>query len=230
LPIPDAPGVYMIAIVDQAGMLRATTGFEVTGGDAAPTTSTAAEQIEITPIGTTQFGTGCFISAELTGPAGSAYRMTIPVTATADGQELRGVVEPDKPLAFEIYSFGSTGQSTANLMLMAACSAITLDFGLPECRFAEGDGTAVRDCPAQVHINPMREDGADGALGSEDGTEEGMLMTDPRPPKVIVESGPPAFIVTEVPAPPASDDVAAYRAMTPEEIDAAFFALEEAQQ
>lgn len=29
LPIPDAPGIYMISIIDQAGMLRATTSFEV---------------------------------------------------------------------------------------------------------------------------------------------------------------------------------------------------------
>lgn len=236
LPIPDAPGIYLISIVDQAGILRATTGFEVTGSNASPTTSTSPEQIEITPIGATQFGTGCFISARLTGPAGPDYRMTIPVRATANGQDLRGVIDPEKPLAFDIYSFGSTGQSMANLMLLAACADIALDYGPPECRFAEGDGTALRDCPAPVTINAMRPTEDDAALkgpvpttaiASEAllDTADSVIATQPPPPPGVPGSRPSRVIVTEGTAPPDAVDLRVFLPLSSEEVDAALAEL-----
>ncbi|MFN3661415.1 vWA domain-containing protein [Yoonia sp.] len=149
LPVPDQPGFYEIRFLDINGDMFGGTEFE------AITAAADANVIEVMPSGTTQFGAGCFISASLTGPEGDNYTMIAPVTASANGRELRSILDADAPLVFEIHSFGSTGQSIADLMLMAPCADITLDFETPECRFSVGDGIQTSDCPAEVNFLPM---------------------------------------------------------------------------
>ncbi|WP_019954388.1 vWA domain-containing protein [Yoonia vestfoldensis] len=192
LPAPDTPGFYEIRFLDMNGEMFGGTDFEAVAAD------TPAGQITVTPTGVSQFGTGCFISAALTGPEGGDYTMIAPVTATAGGQDIRAVLDPEAPLIFEIISFGSTGQSTANLMLMAPCEAITLDFALPQCAFREGDGIVTRDCPAPVVFAPLQI--GDGA-------------------------GTMADAITQGATEAARTDVEAGSPMTPEEIDAAIFDL-----
>ncbi|MBQ2262304.1 MAG: VWA domain-containing protein [Loktanella sp.] len=150
LPVPDQPGFYEVRFLDLNGEMFGATEFEAVAPDAGAT------EITVTPTGRTQFETGCFISAALTGPEGGDYRMIAPVTATANGQDLRNVTDSETPLEFEIISFGKTGQSTADLMLMARCDSITLDFATPQCRYFEGDGIVTRDCPAPVVFAPMQ--------------------------------------------------------------------------
>jgi hypothetical protein len=150
LPVPDLPGFYEVRFLDMMGEMFGGTEFEAV---AAPAD---APEIRITPIGTTQFGTGCFISAALTGPEGPDYTMIAPVTASRAGQDLRGVTDPEAPLVFEIHSFGSTGESLRDLMLLAPCAEVALAFGTPECRYREGDGVVARDCPAPVVFAPMQ--------------------------------------------------------------------------
>ena len=149
LPVPDQPGFYEIRFLDINGDMFGGTEFE------AIPVAADANVIEVTSSGTTQFGAGCFISASLTGPEGDNYTMIAPVTASANGRELRSILDADAPLVFEIHSFGSTGQSIADLMLMAPCADITLDFETPQCRFSVGDGTQTSDCPAEVNFLPM---------------------------------------------------------------------------
>ncbi|WP_322891901.1 MULTISPECIES: hypothetical protein [unclassified Yoonia] len=192
LPVPEKPGFYEILFLDLNGEMFGGVDFEAVAGD------TPAGQITVTPTGVSQFGTGCFISAALTGPEGGDYTMVAPVTATANGQEIRALLDPEAPLVLEIYSFGSTGQSTADLMLLAPCEAITLDFAPPQCAFREGDGIVTRDCPAPVAFAPMQ-------IGDGAGTMADAIMQG----------------ATEA----ARNEVEAGSPMTPEEIDAAIFDL-----
>lgn len=205
LPVPETPGFYEIRFLDMNGEMFGGIDFEAVAGINA--TAISAGQITVTPTGTTQFGTGCFISADLTGPEGRDYTMIAPVTATANGQDIRSVLDPEAPLAFEIYSFGSTGESTSDLMLLAPCEAITLDFATPQCGFREGDGIVTRDCPAPVVFAPLQtSDGAgtmadaikQGAAASTlpvpDGTERKFLPID------LGDMDPDAFLDLLLPA------------------------------
>ncbi|WP_322894257.1 MULTISPECIES: hypothetical protein [unclassified Yoonia] len=150
LPVPDQPGVYEVRFLDLNSEMFGGTEFEAVAVQAGAT------EITVTPTGRTQFETGCFISADLTGPESENYRMIAPVTATSNDRDLRSIVDAEVPLVLEIQSFGSTGQSTADLMLMARCDSITLDFATPQCRYFEGDGNVTRDCPAPVVFAPMQ--------------------------------------------------------------------------
>lgn len=158
LPVPEQAGLYEVRFLDLTGEMFGGTEFEAIAGAADAT------EITVTPRGTTQFGAGCFISAELEGPEGDDYTMFAPVTATANGRDLRSVVDAETPLEFEIISFGHVGQSVASLMLLAPCADIALDFGPPQCRYREGDGIVTRDCPAPVTFAPMQLADAAGSI------------------------------------------------------------------
>ncbi len=165
LPVPDVPGPYEVRFLDMNGIMLGGTGFEAVAGSAD------VSEIVVTPTGKTQFGTGCFISAALKGPDGTSYTMLAPLVAMADGREIRGVLDDETPLAFEIMSFGNEGRSVTDLMLMAPCERLTLDFAKPHCVFREGDGIVTRECPAPVTFAPLQT--ADGARTMADAIVQG---------------------------------------------------------
>lgn len=234
LPIPERAGMYEIRVVDASGSLRATTGIQIVGADPVAASGTSGT-LEIIPAGRTQFGNGCFIDATLSDPKGADYQLFAPVTATSDGRALRSIVDADAPLIFELFVAGGMGQTVGSLMLMAPCAEITLELGAVQCRYNEGDDVVMRDCALPVSLAPLGviDEGShltDAILDGVTSTDDGAITTQPRPPSTPKKGVRPTVTTTKSPAPPVADDLQAYRPMTPEEIDAAFFALQEKSQ
>ncbi|WP_333715121.1 hypothetical protein, partial [Yoonia sp.] len=141
LPIPDAPGVYMISIIDQAGMLRATTGFEVRG---------PADQagITVTLRATTQFGAGCMVGATLAMPSGPRFTFSVPVLgADANGRAVAPLVGSGDQV-LEIIGFDTAGATLVDASFLSTCEALVLTFGTAQCRM--GESVAAEACPYPV--------------------------------------------------------------------------------
>jgi len=142
LPIPDAPGVYMISIMDQTGMLRATTGFEVRG---------PADQagITVTLRATTQFGAGCMIGANLSMPSGPRMTITIPVAGVdAQGAAVSPIMQRDGGQILEIMGFDTTGATLVDASFLSPCEALVLNMGPAQCRV--GESSTPGPCPYPV--------------------------------------------------------------------------------
>ncbi|MBR3372105.1 MAG: VWA domain-containing protein [Rhodobacteraceae bacterium] len=142
LPIPDAPGIYMITITDKAGILRATTGFEVVADK-------ARDHITVTLRATTQFGAGCMIGADLSMPPGPRITVTIPVTGVdAQGAAVTPIMRTERAQVLEIIGFDTAGATIVDASFLSPCEALILNMGPAQCRV--GESSTMGSCPYPV--------------------------------------------------------------------------------
>lgn len=142
LPIPDASGIYMISITDQAGMLRATSGFEVRA-------SADQAAIRVTLKATTQFGAGCMIGARLSMPPGARFTFTVPVTgADAQGREITPIMQRQGDQVLEVTGSNSVGESMIDVSFLSPCEGLIVTFGTAQCRM--GESLDAGACPYPV--------------------------------------------------------------------------------
>ncbi len=123
--------------------------------DAAAPPSTGAILVTFRP--TEQFGTGCFLNAEIANPSGKAFTLFAPINATANGQPVRPVLNPGEPVVLEIAAYTETGTTLTPPMLMSPCDALVVSVGPVECRMGVGDSGPLTACPLPVEVMAIPE-------------------------------------------------------------------------
>ncbi|WP_373356255.1 hypothetical protein [Pseudoroseicyclus sp. CXY001] len=123
--------------------------------NAAAPQSTGAIRLTFRPA--EQFGTGCVLNAELANPSGEAFTLYAPISATANGQPVRPVLNPDDPAVLEIDAYTEAGATLAAPALMAPCGALVVSVGPVECRLGAGSSGPLTACPLPVEVRAMPE-------------------------------------------------------------------------
>lgn len=124
---------------------------------AAPRSSETTGAIRLTFRPAEQFGAGCFLNAELANPSGEAFTLFAPINATANGQPVRPVLNPDEPAVLEIAAYTETGATLVPPMLMSPCGALVVSVGPVECRMGVGDSGLLTACPLPVEVMAIPE-------------------------------------------------------------------------
>ena len=124
---------------------------------AAPQSSGTTGAIRLTFRPAEQFGTGCFLNAELANPSGEAFTLFAPINATANGQPVRPALNPGEPVVLEIDAYTETGATLTPPMLMSPCGALVVSVGPVECRMGVGDSGSLTSCPLPVEVMAIPE-------------------------------------------------------------------------
>ena len=160
-------GANQLCMVNGQGM-GAEIGFEgiasslqvaASGADgvAAPQSPESTAAIRLTFRPSEQFGTGCFLNAELANPSGEAFTLFAPISATANGQPVRSALNPGDPVALEVDAYSDFGQALTPPMLMSGCDALVVSVGPVECRMGVGDSGPLTACPLPVEVMAVPE-------------------------------------------------------------------------
>ncbi|MCO5156355.1 MAG: hypothetical protein M9945_06310 [Aquamicrobium sp.] len=123
--------------------------------DAAAPQSTGAIRVTFRPA--EQFGTGCFLNAEIANPSGEAFTLFAPINATANGQPVRPALNPGEPVVLEIDAYTETGATLTPPMLMSPCDTLVMGVGPVECRIGVGDSGPLTACPLPVEVMAIPE-------------------------------------------------------------------------
>ena len=118
----------------------------------APLPGAPADKIRIVLRPSEQFGSGCFINANVNNPSGESFTLLAPINASANGEMVRPVMESDEPLMFDIPAYSENGGTLVPTMLMAPCGALVVDVGPVQCRMGVGDGGPVGACPMPIEV------------------------------------------------------------------------------
>ena len=124
---------------------------------AAPRSSETTEAIRLTFRPAEQFGTGCFLNAELANPSGEVFTLFAPINATANGQPVRPALNPGEPVVLEIAAYTETGATLTPPMLMSPCDTLVVGVGPVECRMGVGDSGPLTACPLPLEVMAIPE-------------------------------------------------------------------------
>lgn len=120
--------------------------------NSAPLPEAPADKIRIVLRPSEQFGSGCFINANVTNPSGESFTIFAPISATANGETVRPVMDSDEPLRLEIPAYSENGGTLVPTALMAPCGPLVVDVGPVQCQMGVGGGGTVGACPMPVEV------------------------------------------------------------------------------
>ena len=123
----------------------------------APRSSGTTGAIRLTFRSAEQFGTGCFLNAEIANPSGEAFTLFAPINATANGQPVRPALNPEKPVMLEIDAYTETGATLTPPVLMSPCEALVVAVGPVQCRMGVGGSAPLTVCPLPVEAVAIPE-------------------------------------------------------------------------
>ncbi|MCG6114890.1 MAG: VWA domain-containing protein [Mesorhizobium sp.] len=104
-----------------------------------------------------QFGSACFVNGEVSNPSGQSFTLFAPIDATANGQKVLPVINPEVPAVLEISAYTETGASLVPVMLMSPCDQMVVTIGPVQCRMGVGDGGPLTACPMPVEAMALPE-------------------------------------------------------------------------
>ena len=125
------------------------------GQPVLPAAPSDAIRLVLNPV--EQFGTGCFINAELSNPSGQAFTLFAPINATANGQKVSPVIDPATPAMLEVSAYTRTGNSLTPVMLMSSCDMLVVSVGPVKCRMGVGSAGPSTACPLPVEVMAIPE-------------------------------------------------------------------------
>lgn len=99
-----------------------------------------------------QFGTGCFINANVNNPSGQSFTLLAPINATANREAVRPIMETDAPMMLEVPAYSEFGGTLVPVMLMAPCGPLVVDVGPVQCQMGVGDGGPVGACSMPIEV------------------------------------------------------------------------------
>lgn len=151
-PLQDAPADTssdpMAGTV--SGLLEGALGMPRRGTEQDQPSTTPTNTIQLVLSSSTQFGSACFINARLSNPSGESFTLFAPIKATANGQPVRPVLNPDMPAMLEVTAYAESGAGLSPIALMAPCDELAVMLGPVQCRMGVGDGGPLTSCPMQV--------------------------------------------------------------------------------
>ena len=149
LPVPPTPGPHEIRVIDNTGMLRATTGFFASAAPTPVPVTSDATGIRVTLSATTQFGAACTIGASLTMPDGPMFTFAATVRGEDNtGQPIDPLMRVEGDQRIEITGFGGAGAARFEIGYRAPCEDVILRIAEAQCSI--GDGAAPGTCPYPV--------------------------------------------------------------------------------
>ncbi|MDH0367897.1 vWA domain-containing protein [Brucella anthropi] len=155
LPVPDVPGLYEVRFLDADGQMFGGVEFEALAQSSGSTSASGTIRVTFRPA--EQFGTGCFLNAELSNPSGESFTLVAPINATANGQQVRPVLNPDEPVMLEIDAYTDTGAALTPPMLMSPCETLVIGLGPVQCRMGVGSSEPLSACPLPVEAVAIPE-------------------------------------------------------------------------
>ncbi|WP_127144013.1 vWA domain-containing protein [Pelagibacterium montanilacus] len=101
----------------------------------------------------TQFGSGCFIAADLAQRGHEPFTLVAGLSAQANDAPVTSVLNPDEPMVLEIDAFTDRGAALSPVMMMSACDAIALTVGPIQCRMGTDSAAPLQACPLPVEVS-----------------------------------------------------------------------------
>lgn len=148
LPVPDKAGLYEVRFLDANGEMFGGVEFEALAQSSASVSTSGVIRLSFRPAD--QFGTGCFLNAELANPSGQSFTLFAPINATANGQPVGPVLNPETPVVLEIDAFAEIGATLTPPMLLGSCEELVVAVGPVQCRMGVGGTDPLTVCPLPV--------------------------------------------------------------------------------
>ena len=140
-----------------ADLLEGALGMPGAGSGQTTLPPAPTDAIRLVLNSTEQFGSSCFITAQISNPSGQAFTLFAPINATANGQQVRPVINPETPAMLEMTAYVENGASLVPVALMAPCDQLAVMLGPVQCRMGVGDAGPLASCPMQVEAMAIPE-------------------------------------------------------------------------